>query len=141
MGTIPISASSAERDAFQRYSVHAMVNSVGPYKFSRMLLGAASNHALAEEIGRGSPQNKLHRNRGYCPGFSIPSCFMNTATDGTENHTVNSASWMNLPGLISVFCEGQQTHAPRSQATNISNTDKSKVMSNICDSRSSSVIA
>src|SRR4029077_8234857 len=109
---------------------HAIVNSVGPYKFSRMLFGAASNQAVAEDTGKGSPQNKLHRRRGYCPAFSIPSCFMKTATDGTENHNVSSASWMNLPGLISVFWWGQQPQAPLPQATNMSNTDKSKVISN-----------
>ena len=56
---------------------------------------------------------------------------MNTAVEGTENQMVSPASLTNFPGLINVFCEGQQTQAPRSQATNMSKTERSKVMSNI----------
>src|SRR5579863_9803161 len=65
---------------------------------------------------------------------------MKTAIDGTENQMVRRASFMNRPGLIRVFSEGQQTQAPFAQATNISATDKSNVMSKVCEKRSCSVI-
>jgi hypothetical protein len=61
------------------------------------------------------------------------------AADGTENQTVRSDDRMNSAGARSDLAGGQQTQAPTSQATNMSNTDRSKVMSNICENRSSSV--
>jgi hypothetical protein len=64
---------------------------------------------------------------------------MKTPTEGTENQTVSFASRINLAGLISVFSPGQQTQAPRSQATNISKAERSKVMSKVCEKRSCSV--
>ena len=48
---------------------------------------------------------------------------------------------MKRPGVMSSRSAGQQTHAPRSQATNMSKTDRSKVMSKVCEKRSSGVIA
>src|SRR5712664_2109989 len=110
-----------------------MVSSVGPYKFSTIELGTASDQACTEDTGRGSPQNKLTRSCGYWPGFRRPSCFIKTAVDGTENHIVRLLFFMKLSGLMSSFWDGQQTQAPRSHATNMSNAERSKVMSNICE--------
>src|SRR3977135_1551567 len=104
-----------------------------------MELGGAADQAWTEEMGRGSPQNKLRRSCGYWPGFSRPSCFMKTAVDGTENHMVRLLFFMKLAVLIISFCDGQHTQAPRSQATNMSNAERSNVISNICDNLSCSV--
>ncbi len=71
------------------------------------------------------------------PGFIMPSRFIMSATDGTENQIVSSDSLMNLPGSTSVSGGGQHTHDPRSQPTKRSKTEMSKVMSNICEKRSS----
>src|SRR2546427_1618278 len=103
-------------------------------------LGAASAQAFAISTGSASPQNMLRRNRGYDDGFKVPSFFIKTAVEGTENQTVRSASLINCPGLIRAFSVGQHTHAPRSHATNMSATERSKVMSNICENRSCSVM-
>src|ERR1017187_2077696 len=117
--------------------MQAIASSVGPYRFSTMEWGVASDQALATSAGSASPQNMLTRRRGYKPGFNVPNRFMNTAVDGTENQMVRRESLMNRRGLISVFSDGQHTQAPRSQATNMSATDKSNVMSNVCENRSS----
>ncbi len=47
---------------------------------------------------------------------------------------------MKRPGAISWRSDGQQTQAPRSQATNMSKTERSKVMSKVCEKRSFSSI-
>ena len=65
---------------------------------------------------------------------------MKSPVDGTENQIVSRDSLMKRPGLISSACGRQHTHAPRSQATNMSNAERSNVMSNVCEKRSSSVI-
>src|SRR5262249_32948864 len=114
-----------------------MVSSVGPYRFSITECGAASAHCRTMSTGNASPQNKLSRNLGYIPGLSPPRRRMNTAVEGTENHTVSLASFIKESGLMDCFCVGQQTHAPFCQATNISWADKSNVRSNVCDIRSS----
>src|SRR5882762_10019040 len=113
-----------------------MVSSVGPYRFSIMEFGAASAQALTTSTGRASPQNRLRRTDGYIPGLRVPSFFMKTAVDGTENQVVNCDCRMNFPGLIEVFCDGQQREAPLSHVANMSCTDRSKVMSNVCEQRS-----
>ena len=66
---------------------------------------------------------------------------MNIPVDGTENQTVICERLMNRPGWISSFWTGQCTDAPTSHATNMSNTERSKVMSKVCENRSSAVIA
>ncbi len=65
---------------------------------------------------------------------------MKAPVEGTENQTVSSAALMKRPGAISSRSEGQHRQAPRSQATNMSKTERSKVMSKVCEQRSSSVI-
>src|ERR1035438_5781765 len=108
--------------------------------FSTMEFGAASPHVRATSTGNASPQNRLSRRPGYWPGFSSPKRFMKTAVEGTENQIESRESLMNLPGLIIAFCEGQHTHAPRSHAAYMSWADKSKVISKVCETRSSAVI-
>src|SRR5262245_34484377 len=120
--------------------MHAIVSSVGPYRFSTADAGAAVAQALATSAGRGSPQNKLQRKDGNTSGFSAPRRRMNTPVEGTENHTVSSASRMNWPGDISAASGGQQRHAPRSHVTNISNAERSNVMSKVWDRRSVSLM-
>src|SRR6266566_309764 len=105
--------------------------------FSTSELGAASAHLSTVSRGNASPQNKLNLKRGYIPGLSTPKRRMKTAVEGTENQTVNRDSVTNAPGLINCFCVGQHTHAPFCQAANISWADKSKVKSNVCETRSS----
>src|SRR6266576_6231106 len=104
--------------------------------FSISELGAASAHSRTVSNGNASPQNKLNLKRGYMPGLRTPKRRMNTAIEGTENHTVKRESFMNAPGLINCFCVGQHTHAPFCQETNISCADKSNVRSNVCETRS-----
>ena len=53
---------------------------------------------------------------------------MNAPTEGTENQTVSACVADEAPGVSSSAADGQQTQAPRSQATNMSKTDRSKVM-------------
>src|ERR1700733_1880062 len=108
--------------------------------FSTTEFGAASSQTAATESGNGSPQNRLSRSDGNAPGLSARRRLMKTAVEGTENQTVSSISLMKLLGFINAFLGGQQSHAPRPHATNMSNTDRSNVMSNIWDTRSSSVI-
>src|SRR5579871_6587513 len=103
-----------------------------------IVLGAASSHAEAVETGSGSPQKKLSRTDSKWRGFRTPRCFMNAMVEGTQYHTVSPMSRMNLPGLMTVFWGGQHRQAPRSQAINMSYTDRSKVISNICETRSCS---
>src|SRR3989454_8655726 len=117
-----------------------MVSSVGPYRFSTTLLGAAEDQDSAISAGSGSPQNKLQRSVGNSPAFKAPRRFIKTPTEGTENQTVNFTSCMNFAGLIRVLSEGQQTQAPRSQATNMSNAERSNVMSKVCEKRSCSLM-
>src|ERR1700736_4016019 len=102
-----------------------------------MEFGAAWAHVLAISTGNASPQNMLTRSLGYMPAFRAPSRFMNTAVDGTEIQIVSRASLINLPGLISVLFGGQHKQAPPSHATNMSDIERSKVMSGFCEKRSS----
>src|SRR5260370_9286678 len=104
-----------------------------------MLVGAVLSHASAELTGSGSPQNRLNLRDGNPPGLSRPNCFISETVEGTENQIVSPWPRMNCPGLINVFCEGQHTHAPRSQDTNMSKAERSKVRSNICDTISCSM--
>src|SRR5438132_11893224 len=97
--------------------------------FSITEFGAASAHVWTVSSGSASPQNRLNLKPGYIPGLSTPKRRMNTAVEGTENQTVNRASFTNASGLNNCFCVGQQTHAPLCQATNKSWADKSKVRS------------
>src|SRR5690242_16046723 len=90
--------------------------------------------------GSASPQKKLQRRLGNMAGRRTPSFFIVSATEGTENQMLNSDFLTKEAGLSRVFCDGQQTHAPRSQATNMSNAERSKVMSKVCEKRSCSVI-
>ena len=62
---------------------------------------------------------------------------MNIATDGTLNHAVIWASRMNFAGAITLRCGITQRHAPASQVTKRSWTERSKVKSNACELRSS----
>src|SRR5215471_6980847 len=103
-----------------------------------MVFGAALSHASTLLTGSGSPQNRLSLRDGNAPGFSKPNCFISETVEGTENQTVSPWPRMNCPGLISVFGEGQHTHAPCFQDTNMSKADRSKVKSNICDTISCS---
>src|SRR6478672_3089206 len=98
--------------------------------------GAAEHQSRTTSTGNASPQNRLSLKRGYEPALSSPSRRMNIAVDGTENHPVNRASFMNAPGLIICFWVGTQRHAPFAHVTNRSCADKSKVRSNVCDKRS-----
>ena len=104
-----------------------------------MLFGAALSHALAELTGSGSPQNRLSLRDGNASRFSKPNWFISETVEGTDNQIVSPLPRMNCPGLINVFCDGQHTHAPRSQDTNMSKAERSKVKSNICDTISRSV--
>src|SRR5438105_879471 len=108
--------------------------------FSTMESGAASAQAFATSAGSASPQNMLTLSFGYAPLFRAPSRFMKTAVDGTENQIVNCVSLINRPGLRSVFSDGQHTQAPLSHATNMSATERSKVMSKVWEKRSSWLI-
>src|SRR6266581_2742228 len=100
---MPCSESAGEHSGSHRYSAQAIVNSVGPYRFSTAAFGAASSHAAAEDTGSGSPQNRLQRKDGNRPGFNIPSCFIKTAVEGTENHMLRRISSTKAAGLINVF--------------------------------------
>ena len=120
--------------------MQATVNSVGPYRFSRVDRGAAADQAFANSTGSGSPQKRLQRNDSYRFGFRAPNRFMNIPTVGTDVHTVSAFSRMNASGFRSVLSDGQHTHAPLSQATNMSRTERSNVASNICEKRSLDVM-
>ena len=110
--------------------MHAIVSSVGPYRFSTTEFGAAVAHARAMESGSGSPQKRLHRRVGKAASLSTPSFRIMIATDGTENQTVNSDDRTKPSGLISCLRVGTQRQAPHDHATNMSKTERSKVMSN-----------
>src|SRR5438445_7156268 len=98
--------------------------------------GAARVQSRTTSTGNASPQNRLSRRRGYEPTLSSPRRRMKIAAEGTENHVVNRASFMNAPGLIICFWVGTQRHAPLPHVTNRSWADKSNVRSNVCDKRS-----
>src|SRR5271156_6798149 len=95
----------------------AMVASVGPYRFSRMELFAASCHAAARLEESASPQKRLQRKVGNAPGSRSPSLEANMATEGTENQTVSSFSSTKVAG-VSVCSAYGQSVAPASQQVN-----------------------
>ena len=105
-----------------------------------MECGAAACHSSAVDRGSASPQNRLQRRVGKIPGVSRFFLRSSAATDGTENHTVtwcfatNRGDASRSSGCI------EHTQAPRAQATNRSKTERSKVWSNVCDSRSAGVM-
>src|SRR5919201_3910671 len=101
--------------------------------------GAAADHSRATSAGSASPQNRLQRRVGKMSGFNTRSRLMNTAIEGTENQKVSLERRMKSDGLRRLFSVGQQTHAPFSQAANMSKTDRSNVRSNVCENRSSGV--
>src|SRR5271156_1567034 len=113
----------------------AMVASVGPYRFSRIELGAAACHACARVEESASPQKRLQRRVGNSPGSSIPSFDANIATDGTENQTVNCFSSIRVAG-VNVFSAKGISVAPASQQVKRSCTLRSKVKSKFCEQRS-----
>src|SRR5579862_796656 len=94
MGTTPFNDSGAT--PFQRCAKHAMVSSVGPYRFSTTEFGAAACHRSAVSLVRGSPQNRLHRSVGMDPA-GIRS-LASTAADGTENQAVSPCALTNRAG-------------------------------------------
>src|SRR5579871_2752871 len=98
MGTMPLRHIAGERCASQRYRKHAMVSSVGPYKFSSAEFGAAACHSSAERCVSGSPQKRLQRKLGRLFGKSVPRRPICAGTDGTENHTVISLCVMYFVG-------------------------------------------
>src|ERR1700736_3361328 len=112
-----------------------MVSSVAPQRFSITELGVAGAQCFAVSAGKASPQKRLNRNRGYLPGLRRPSRRMKTAVEGTDNHMVKRESFIKSLGLKRSFWVGQHTHAPRSQATNMSCADKSNPRSIICETR------
>src|SRR4051794_422648 len=130
------SHSESERWRSHRYAVQAIVSSVGPYRFSKVLCAAAQAHASAKSAGRGSPQNRLQRRVGKAPGFSEPRARITNATEGTENHTVKRESWIKWAGFSNALRDGQHRQAPASQATNISKAERSNVRSKVCENRS-----
>jgi hypothetical protein len=92
-------------------------------------LGAASFQAPAKLIGKASPQNRLQRNVGKLPGFSIRICRMNAAVASTDSQNVSPH--LRIKSLMLARPSGAQyKHAPALQATNMSWTDKSKEKSN-----------
>src|ERR1700679_1550583 len=113
----------------------AMVASVGPYRFSRMELFAASCQAAARLEESASPQNRLQRKVGNAPGSSTPSFEANMATDGTENQHVSSFSSTRVAGVSVCSAYGQRV-APASQQVKRSCTLRSKVRSKFCEQRS-----
>src|SRR5579872_5569716 len=82
----------------QRCTVQAIVNSVGPYRFSTTEFGAAACHCSALARGKGSPQNRLQRSVGRVAGPSKFRFRICAGIDGTENQTVSSFLLMNLLG-------------------------------------------
>src|SRR5579862_1179670 len=98
MGTMLLRHIAGERCGSQRCRKHAIVSSVGPYRFSSTELGAAACHSSAERCVSGSPQNKLQRNVGKLFGKSVPRRPICAGTDGTENHTVISFCVMYFVG-------------------------------------------
>src|SRR5439155_21968481 len=135
IGTIPSSDSAGEVPESQRYAVHAIVASVGPYRFSTVEFGAASTQSRARSAGNASPQKRLQRSVWKASGFSTASRRMKSATDGTENQTDRRERRMNSAGFSKALSVGQQTQAPLSQATNMSNEERSKVRWNIWENR------
>jgi hypothetical protein len=62
---------------------------------------------------------------------------MSAGIDGTENHTVRPCRLTNELGAMSSIGLREHTHAPFSHAMNMSNTERSKVWSKVCERRSS----
>src|SRR4051812_8148220 len=89
IGTTPLTRMAGVLDADHRYVLQAMVSSVGPYRFSMTLLGAARFHASASVPSSGSPQNRLHRRLGRLPAVSIPRRATSWIALGTENQNVS----------------------------------------------------
>src|SRR5215469_6396836 len=118
----------------------AMVASVGPYKFSKMELQAASCQAQARLDESASPQNKLNRKVGNAPGVNSPILDANIATDGTENQTVILFSSISVAGVRVCSVQGQSV-APAFQQVNRSCTLRSKVRSKFWEHRSSALIS
>jgi len=58
-------------------------------------LGAANAPSRTVPTANASPRNKLNLKRGYILGLRTPKRPVNTAVEGTENHTVNRESWLN----------------------------------------------
>src|SRR5690606_27690922 len=112
-----------ERAASQRYNVHAIVSSVGPYRFSATALGAASAKRSTTSTGSASPQKSAHRSVSYELGLSIRRRLIKRPVEGTLNHTVSRWLLTYLPGNIFSLAVGTQTQAPRSHAQKRSKTD------------------
>jgi hypothetical protein len=103
--------------------------------FSTALFGAAAAQARACAMVSCSPANRLQRRSGMQPGRSMRSRRAIETTDGTENQWLIRCSATNRTGVSTSSACGTTSVAPEHQATNMSNTDGSKVRSNVCDSR------
>src|SRR5687768_868463 len=99
MGTVPFDVDGHSRlSAGRRYAVHVIVSSVGPYRFSIVLWGAALDHAAACSSVSASPAKRLHSSFGIDPGCSRRRRLATVMTDGTENQCVMPRASTNWSG-------------------------------------------
>src|SRR5580704_16448125 len=95
---MPLRQMGGELSGSHRCTKQAIVNSVGPYKFSTVEFGAARCHISALCWSSGSPQKRLQRNPGKLLAVSVFRRHIWTGTEGTENQTEISLLLMNLVG-------------------------------------------
>ncbi len=71
IGTTLFRHRSGDSTGFQRCTKHAIVNSVGPYRFSTTEPAAAACQASAQRCVSGLPQKRLQRSVGMLPAASV----------------------------------------------------------------------
>src|SRR6516162_1915347 len=116
MGTTPLTHSDGDCSGLQRYVLHVIVISVGPYRFSSTEWLAACCQSSASCCIRASPQNRLQRSEAMEPGLSPPRRRTTEIALGTENQTVIFFRSMNS-GSARKACAGVDSSvAPAPQA-------------------------
>ncbi len=101
------------RAAGSRYALTVTDSSVGPYRFSTVLAGAASAQVAALSRVNCSPANRLQRRAGMPPGGRLMVSLASEMMDGTEYQCVTPLALTNEDGSNT----SQRTACQRGSAT------------------------
>src|SRR5262245_22863607 len=137
--TMSLTHSSGEVTGSKRWTLHEIVSSVGPYRFSTVELTADAPQRDTSCRSSGSPQNRLHRRVGIDPGSRPRRRRTSDTTLGEENQTV--IPWRDRNSSMDRNAVGgtQTSRPPQPHAVNMSNMARSKVRSNVWENTSSRV--
>src|SRR4051794_13036125 len=99
MGTVPLGVvGHSSGSAGSRYPMQVTVSSVGPYRLSTVLAGAAACHRRALVRVSGSPPKRLLRRVGMLSGCKVPRRSAKEMSEGTDHQWVSRAAFTKATG-------------------------------------------